>query len=279
MRHGLEHGVLDDKDDLIGTEEAARMAGVGPTAVKRWADHGLLPCLRTPGGHRRFHRADVEALVRSQRGDVGGGLVDLLLGSEDSLAVEARLLGERARRGAWPLVADGVGEALRDLGERWESGRISILEEHLASERLARALARLAGGIPVAPGAPRCLLAGSEGDDHTLGLSLAELCLREAGWRTLWAGRATPVAELDRTIRGGAVRMVALSASSCSGDVLALRRLAERVGEACGAAGAALALGGTGAWPDAPTHGRRFRAFAPFAAWARDLADRGPAAA
>ena len=43
--------------------------------------------------------------------------------------------------------------------------------------------------LPVGERGPVCLLACAEGDDHTLGLSLAELCLREAGWATLWAGR------------------------------------------------------------------------------------------
>jgi len=271
--------VPDDRGELIGTDEAARIAGVGPTAVKRWADQGLLPCIRTPGGHRRFSRSEVEALVHRQLGDPGGSLVDLLLRSEDGHAVEARLLSERARRGAWHLAADGVAQALGELGARWEDGRVSVLEEHVASERLARALARVSGSLPLAPGAPRCLLASAEGDDHTLGLALAELCLREAGWSTIWAGRTTATAELERTIREGAARMVALSASACSTDALALRRQAEQVGDACLEARAALALGGAGAWPEHPTHGRRFHALAPFAAWARDLADRGPAAA
>ncbi len=269
----------DEKDGLIGTDEASRIGGVGPTAVKRWADHGLLPCVRTPGGHRRFSRAEVEELVRRRQRDTGSGLVDLLLRGEAVHAVEGRLMGERARLGAWHLVAEGAGLALAELGVRWASGRISIVEEHLASERLARALARVAGSLPLAPDAPRCLLASAEGDDHTLGLALVELCLREAGWSTLWAGRATPTAELERTIRSGAVRMVALSASAWATDVLALRRQAELVGAACHQAGAALALGGEGSWPESPTHGRRFRALSPFAAWARDLAAGGPAAA
>lgn len=268
-----------DKDDLVGTDEAARMAGVGPTAVKRWADQGLLPCIRTPGGHRRFSRAGVEALIRRQHGDLGGGLVDLLLRVGDGHAVEGRLLADRARLGAWYLVAEAIAPALVELGARWEAGSISVLEEHLASERLARALTRISGALPLAPSAQRCLLASAEGDDHTLGLALAELCLREAGWNTLWAGRATPTAELERTIRRGEVGLVALSASACSTDALALRRQAEQVGEACLEGGAALALGGTGPWPERPTHGRRFYAFAAFAAWARKLAGDGPLAA
>ena len=54
-------------DDLITTRAAASLLGVGTTSVKRWADEGTLPCVKTAGGHRRFRRSDVMALLR--RGD------------------------------------------------------------------------------------------------------------------------------------------------------------------------------------------------------------------
>ena len=54
-------------DDLITTRSAASLLGVGTTSVKRWADEGTLPCVKTAGGHRRFRRSDVMALLR--RGD------------------------------------------------------------------------------------------------------------------------------------------------------------------------------------------------------------------
>jgi MerR family transcriptional regulator, light-induced transcriptional regulator len=266
--------VLSDTGDLISTEEVARIAGVGPSAVKRWADQGLLDCLRTPGGHRRFSRAEVDALVRRQRRDAGGSLLDLLLRTEDGHAVDAHLMAQRARLGAWYRVAAEVGNSLADLGRLWAEGRISIMEEHLASERLARGLARVSGALPVAPGAPQCLLATVEGDDHTLGLSLVELCLREAGWNTSWAGRFIPSAELARAVRAGSFRMLALSAAASSADALSLRRQAQLLGEACRTAGVELVLGGSGAWPDAPPYGWRFHALAAFASWARQLAER-----
>jgi len=270
VKETLEPG--NGKDDLVGTDDVARMAGVGPTAVKRWADEGLLPCTRTPGGHRRFARADVERFLRGGAGRDAADWVDLLVRSEDAHAVEARLLTERARRGSWRRVAASLGEALVELGRRWEAGEISIGEEHLASERLSRALARISGSLPLDPGAPRCLLACAEGDDHTLGLSVAELCLREAGWATLWVGRGTPTAEVARMVRGGGVRMVALSASCASSDDLALRRQARAVGEACRVAGIHLVLGGSGAWPEEPRDGRRFRSLEAFGAWAVEQA-------
>lgn len=42
--------------------QAARIFGVSPKTVARWANHGRIPCLVTLGGHRRF-RADVIAAV------------------------------------------------------------------------------------------------------------------------------------------------------------------------------------------------------------------------
>ena len=36
-------------DDLLTTADAARLAGVGASSVKRWADSNLLRCVRTAG--------------------------------------------------------------------------------------------------------------------------------------------------------------------------------------------------------------------------------------
>ncbi len=55
------------QDQLITTRAAASLLGVGTTSIKRWADEGTLPCVRTAGGHRRFRRVDVLSLIR--RGD------------------------------------------------------------------------------------------------------------------------------------------------------------------------------------------------------------------
>ncbi|HEY6098692.1 MAG TPA: helix-turn-helix domain-containing protein [Anaeromyxobacter sp.] len=261
-------------DDFISTDEFARLAGVGPSAVKRWSDAGALPCLRTAGGHRRFRREDVERFLRSRGAPAAADLVDLLLDDPDSRRTEARLLSERARRGAWHKVADGVGPALADLGRRWQSGKLTILEEHLASSRLARALARIAANVPVDPGAPRALLSCAEGDEHTLGLALAEVCLREAGWNVLWSGRGTPLAELRAPLLERAVAMIVLSASEFSSDGASLARQAARVGAWCRDAGATLVLGGSGAWPDPPPPAVRVTSFDPFHRLAGELRAR-----
>ena len=259
-------------DDLLSNVEVGRLARVGPTAVKRWADQGLLPCVRTAGGHRRFHRGEVEKFLLTTRGSSASAFVDLLL-QTDGLGVEARLLTERSRLGSWLAVTEMLGEALSELGRRWREGSVTIVQEHLASGRLSRALARIGDAIPVAPGAPRCMLACAEGDRHALGLSLVEVALREAGWATLWAGQDTPAADLAEVARQRDAEMIAVSASAASTEPEALLRQAQVLGAACLKSGVALALGGSGAWPEFPSGGERFRELAPFVARARAMAN------
>lgn len=43
--------------------EVAEVFDVTPKTIARWADAGVLPADRTPGGHRRFHARDVLELV------------------------------------------------------------------------------------------------------------------------------------------------------------------------------------------------------------------------
>jgi len=57
-------------ESLLSTRDAAAYLGVGTTSIKRWTDEGVLPCVRTVGGHRRFRKSDLERLHKPV---VGGG--------------------------------------------------------------------------------------------------------------------------------------------------------------------------------------------------------------
>jgi excisionase family DNA binding protein len=247
---------------LLTSAEVARLTGVGPTAVKRWADSGALPCIRTAGGHRRFRREDVDRfLARSSGGDAGAiwnDWIDVLLHDVDTYAVQSLLFGERARRGAWHEVARHLGDLLTEVGRRWETGSLSVLDEHVASSALQRGITAVVDAMPLGPDAPRCLLAAAEPDEHTLGLSLAELCLREAGWRSEWVGARKPAGTVAERVERGDLAMVALSASQSMTDGAGLSRATDEVATACRAAGVVLVLGGGGAWPEAHPYARRF---------------------
>jgi excisionase family DNA binding protein len=53
-------------DPLLTPAEVARMFRVDPKTVTRWAKAGRIASLRTPGGHRRYREADVQALLRGE---------------------------------------------------------------------------------------------------------------------------------------------------------------------------------------------------------------------
>ena len=47
----------------LGT--ASRVLGINQATLRSWADQGRIRAYRTPGGHRRFSREDVEAIIQS----------------------------------------------------------------------------------------------------------------------------------------------------------------------------------------------------------------------
>ncbi len=252
--------------ELISTGQAAEMAGVATSSVKRWADLELIPTVRTAGGHRRVKRAEFEAFLRA-RGHVSEVdaefWADRLLES-DAHGIQAALFLARSRLGAWHLAMDAIGRGLAEIGRRWAAGELDVFDEHLASNRLERALHAVAESLPCDPAAPVCLLSCAERDEHTLGLSLAQLCVRAAGWQPLWLGRAVPIAELVSRIEEGGIHLVALSASAVSSNPVDLRRQAEILDAACYRAGTRLVLGGEGAWPESLRSGLRLRSFQRF---------------
>ena len=52
-----------EQDALLRRAEVAAILCVGPKTVARWAKAGKLNSFRTPGGHRRYLKADVLALM------------------------------------------------------------------------------------------------------------------------------------------------------------------------------------------------------------------------
>jgi excisionase family DNA binding protein len=58
--------VPDDDDELLTPSQVAVMFSVDAKTVTRWAKDGKLPSFRTLGGHRRYRRSEVEALINRE---------------------------------------------------------------------------------------------------------------------------------------------------------------------------------------------------------------------
>jgi methanogenic corrinoid protein MtbC1 len=140
-------------------------------------------------------------------------LAGLLADGDDELAAWAlsSALGERPRA----EVFDGLlRSAMRLIGQRWEEGRWTIAEEHLATQTLTRALERIRA--PQGPGSrvgPLAVLAGVSGEHHGVGLICLDQVLREEGWVVANLGPDVPAADLARFLDRNRAELVALTAS------------------------------------------------------------------
>lgn len=58
---------MGQPSEWVSLGEAAEIIGVHPATIRNWAERGELPYRRTPGGHRRFRRADLKQWLASHR--------------------------------------------------------------------------------------------------------------------------------------------------------------------------------------------------------------------
>ncbi|MHB2022673.1 MAG: helix-turn-helix domain-containing protein [Mycobacteriales bacterium] len=64
---------VEDESVFMRPSAVALLFGVDAQTVRRWSDSGLLATQRTVGGHRRFRRSDVQALLAQTAGQSMAG--------------------------------------------------------------------------------------------------------------------------------------------------------------------------------------------------------------
>ena len=218
--------------------ELARRTGVATDLLRAWERrYGLLAPTRTASGYRLYSSADVrrvgrmrellaagvsaaeaarEALSEQVTADVAAEGVSVELREaiqrlDDAASHTAfdRLLADFSL----DAVLDGaVLPLLRELGEGWERGEVSIAQEHFASHLIRGRLLGLARGWDRGSG-PRAVLACPPEERHDLGLLIFGLALREHGWRITFLGGDTPVETLADTVERLVPEAVVLSAT------------------------------------------------------------------
>ncbi|HYZ18004.1 MAG TPA: response regulator [Gaiellaceae bacterium] len=56
------------ESDWLTLGQAAKYLGVAQSTIRKWSDGGRLPAFYTPGGHRRYRRADLDAFLAQSGG-------------------------------------------------------------------------------------------------------------------------------------------------------------------------------------------------------------------
>jgi len=229
--------------------QLAKRAGVSPELLRAWEQrYGLLQPTRTPGGFRLYSAAD-EARVRRMQSLVSGGLAAaqaarlVLSGDEPAprttspstttlddaagnLTTSLDRLDEQAANTALDrlFAAYTVETVLQEvlipylhrLGERWETGEVSVAQEHFASNLIRGRLLGLAQGWGQGRG-PAAVLACLPGEQHELGLLVFGVALHRRGWRITYLGTNSPIDAVAGIARSLAPTVVVLLSMNLEG--------------------------------------------------------------
>jgi len=226
----------------LSTEQVARLLDVTVSTIKRWADEGIIACIKTPGGHRKFELAEVTRFAEGHGMRLSGGappplsreqLEQLQFGIHAQnyhrvadLFLEEALQGDR--EGLYQLllyvtkhhirfatIADEIiRPALVGIGERWHQGELEVSQEHKASGAITEALVRLAPELHRKPSnGLTAVCACVEGEQHEIGLRCMAYALELEGWKVHFIGANTPFDTLASFVKPVKPDLICLSLS------------------------------------------------------------------
>jgi methanogenic corrinoid protein MtbC1/DNA-binding XRE family transcriptional regulator len=167
---------------------------------------------REPDGAPRgaLDRRYLDALVR---GDAAAA---------DAVVEQARGRGLTAEQIYLHLLAPAQAE----VGARWRARRLTVADEHLATEITLAQMERLREGLSVRPASGRrAVLACVEGEAHAVGVRMVADFFLIDGWAVDYLGASTPTADLVEFVGRRRPDLVGLSVTQAE-HVSALRQAA-----------------------------------------------------
>ncbi len=206
--------MVSDPIRHLSLDEVADLLGVHYMTIYRRVRLGILPA-RKIGGTWLVDPVDLErATTTPDRGRRRRG------GSEPRVSIwqerlQTRMLGGDVA-GSWQVIeaamASGfepgeiyvrlLAPSLHAIGASWQSGRVSIDQEHLASNVATAVIGRL-GPRFVRPGRKKgvVIVVMPPGERHGLGVAMLADILADAGYEVLNLGPDTPTASFVAAMR------------------------------------------------------------------------------
>ena len=210
--------------EIYTPKQIARALGVSESSLKRWCDKGILPTVRTAGGHRRIALSAVMDYLRSTgrpivRPEVLGlpatsGTGERVLERGRDRLAAALIEGDASicRQVIFDLFLAGhsistlgdrvISPAFAQIGNGWECGSLEVYQERRACEIVGRVLHELEGFVPQGKDdAPLAMGGTIEGDVYELPTTCVALVMRQSGWRTMSLGAGLPLTTMLAAIR------------------------------------------------------------------------------
>lgn len=226
-------------DEQLTTRQVAEALSVSESSVKRWCDRGLIPTVRTVGGHRRIPLPGFLEFLEQTDRQVVSELPFKSLPAAESGSEKLAPLGElrqefraalaaghesRCRqillswyraKGSFATLADEfIATTMREMGDLWDCGDLEVYQERRGCEICARLLHEFRRLIPDPPAnAPLAIGGAVEGDQYTLATQIVEIVLRESNWRAMNLGSNLPMTTLAAAAHEHRPRLLWLSVS------------------------------------------------------------------
>jgi len=130
-------------NDLLTPAEVAALLYVDPKTVSRWAMAGKIRSIRTPGGHRRFLRSEIVAMIAGSEAELPADPPPAtVVASGPLLAEPGREDSARFDRIAAGLIAEAVMLAVRAQAEHASNDLVAASDAVVAAARRTAAAAR-----------------------------------------------------------------------------------------------------------------------------------------
>jgi len=79
------------ESDWLTLGRAARYLGVAQSTIRKWSDSGRVRAFKTPGGHRRYRRADLDDFLEGSAPESRSGPVVLIVDDDERLREYVRV--------------------------------------------------------------------------------------------------------------------------------------------------------------------------------------------
>ena len=229
--------------NYFNSQEAATILGVNVSTIKRWTDEGRLECIQSAGGHRKFLFEHLAAFLDKNKKNTTK--INIFPAeSESDLQITYHILRgnysylieyiyQQALKsnlgkvfqvlnglylGQYPLhqIYDRLlSPVFKEIGINWSKGKLSIAEEHFASQTIKDAINRLQGIIRLPQkniGKAMCVL--PENELHDIPLKMIQHILEIRGFKVYYSGQITPLLGLEEIIEKYKIDRLYISSSS-----------------------------------------------------------------
>jgi hypothetical protein len=238
---------------------------IGESTVKRWCDRGLIPTVRTAGGHRKLPMAEVLRFLRDHNQQLmapevlglppvsehaahgllrcRAELVEALLAGNETLARQITLNLYLAKHHLSVICDEVIAGAFHEIGDGWACNEVDVYQERRGCEIALRLLFELRKAQQTPDHTWPATGGTIEGDHYVLPCTMAELVLRDAAFDAISLGSSIPFPSLLCAVRTTRPKLFWLSVSHISNEREFLAQFAE-LSQECAAAGSALVVGG-----------------------------------